>query len=325
MNLSYKYCKEWLNQQFDIHIEPLLQNPKNEAQIVMGKMEELEKIFFMQCKGEAKEECWKQFKSERMEESMKQFKKLKGFNIQLIQVGEEAATQREQARVLQEEIEEQKAESAQQRQLMQAQIDRADVLRKDQEREFKKQMTAAEQRAKDMQQTGFTDMVKAMQQSQMQMTENMMKMQTENSKATQQMTMNMMNAMKELANRPPPKPVIIREPSGGCFGGSNKCYRKKSEFGEIEICAVSEVELGDWMLTEKGIFSCTIHIEHSNIIMNMVCIKYENINKNKFGNIIMTDHHYIYIIQNEINELKCISAGQIKIGDKLKYEDEDEE
>ena len=80
---------------------------------------------------------------------------------------------------------------------------------------------------------------------------------------------------------------------------------------------MGDVKLGDWLLTEHGRYECVFHVDHyphHRQKTDMICIQHEK------RNIIMTKHHYIYIHNgDDMNDLKCIIAGKVKIGDNIKY------
>ena len=101
----------------------MLQNPtQNTVQSIIEEFNTLKWIYYVECKGPAKDDIWQQFESKTMEKCIQNFIHLKGYNDKAMKKEQELAMQRERTRIMKEENERQKSEYEQQQQSLQNKI-----------------------------------------------------------------------------------------------------------------------------------------------------------------------------------------------------------
>jgi len=132
--LSITYNDSYLENGYKKSIEPMFSNQnieKCQVEDIFAKFTELETMFYAQCKGPAKDECWKQFKSKKMDESIQRFKTIKTLNDKILMQQQQNDEQREKFEKLQRKSEQQDNEIALQKKHMQNEIARMEKKAKD--------------------------------------------------------------------------------------------------------------------------------------------------------------------------------------------------
>ena len=221
MELSQKYCSEYLDNYFMQKINPLLQKSNQfEVTHILAQFKDLETKYYANCKGPAKEECWAEFHDKRMSEAITNFQKCRGFNMEILRKEQEAAAQRERQRQLQQQYDTHKQQSAQQQKLMKDELKRMENIRESEMKQHRLNIKQAEQRMIDLQQSHNNKNAELMRKKKEEidaMNKRLMNMATQHQQQLNSTISNMQNQINALRNKPPQ--IVYRTVYRGGGGG----------------------------------------------------------------------------------------------------------
>jgi len=295
--LSLEECERWV----DGHTAEMLKYGEAVSEYTVKDVEDgvekLEKMYFSQCKGPAKQKVWSRFYEQRVnyaiawfKQSKKQYEEFKRFEAQQ----EEYRLKSEaDIREMKEQAEKEKRAHNLKIQELQTQMQNADKELKQKLQEQQDDMEAQEKKRKEEQDRKMKDMQDAL----------------EKQKAA---------SKKQLADLR--EQMNNRKSSGGSYSVDSYVLTYPS----CEPKSINEVAVYDRLLsydeiTGELVFSDVLLLSHYGAhdgidrYVDMVCLQFDD----DGSSITLTKTHMIYAVQN--GSITLIPAGQVEVGDELLY------